>query len=162
MSSFNFIFWRFGSVCLLNEVRCNLVIFGNKSHHRDQYGHITMEGMRRSFSKWLCYTQELVLMGGQYECKRQIQFTAAMLKSNCSLAINVHPIRPCSLLFFISSSNGLLALKCKANKTIFLCTAHGRYSPSLKKQTGCHNGDNDMDIWYVQAPIQTGELYGGP
>lgn len=99
MFSFNFIFWRFGSVCLLNEVRCNLVIFGNNSHHRDQYGHITMEGTRRSFSKLPWYTQELVLMGGQHECKRQIQFTAAILKSNCLLAINVHPIRPCLLLF---------------------------------------------------------------
>lgn len=98
MSSFNFIFCSVGSVCLLNEVSCNFVIFGNNSNHRDQYGYITMVGTHHSSSTLLWYTQELILIRGQHGCKRQIQLTAAILKSNC---LSANSTCPKPLLFLL-------------------------------------------------------------
>ncbi len=105
MSSFNFIFCSFGSVCLLIEVGCDLVIFGNNSNHSDQYGHITMEGTPRSFNKLLRYIQELVLMRRQHGCKRQtlVHQTIIHMQSSCV-----------SFYLLVSPSNDMFSLKWKS------------------------------------------------
>lgn len=79
---FNFRFFLELCLCVLNEVRCNLIIFGNNSNHSDKNEHINMEGTYHLSSKLLRYMQEMPLIRRCHGRKRQIQSTASTFKPN--------------------------------------------------------------------------------
>lgn len=80
MSLFQFQFFLELCLSVLNEVRCNLIIFGNNSNHSDQNEHINMEGTYHLSSKLLRYMQEILLIRRCHGRKRPIQSTASTFK----------------------------------------------------------------------------------
>lgn len=102
-------------LCVLNEVRCNLMIFGNNSNHSDQKEHINMEGTYHLSSKLLRYMQEILPIRRCHGRKRQIQSTASTFKPNVHQLIMQTSFISFVHLLFKSNSDSQVKYEEKSN-----------------------------------------------
>lgn len=114
---FNFRFFLELCLCVLKEVRCNLIIFGNNSNHSDPNEHINMEGTYHLSSKLLRYMQEILLIRRCHGKKRQIQSTASTFKPSVhQLIMQTSFISFVHLLFKWNSHSQVKYKKSNLNK----------------------------------------------